>query len=91
MSRSLHVRAVNRHLRLALALVLLVCLPAGTLRWWQGWVFVAVFWLCSTGITVYLAINDPQLLERRIKISTGPYAFVRHPMYSAAIVVGAAR
>jgi len=66
MTRSLHIRAGNRLLRLALLLALLVFLPAGTLRWWQGWVFVGVFWLCSAAVTVYLAINDPQLLERRI-------------------------
>ena len=66
MTRPLHIRAGNRLLRLALVLALLVFLPAGTLRWWQGWVFVGVFWLCSAAVTVYLAINDPQLLERRI-------------------------
>ena len=66
MTRSLHIRAGNRLLRLALVLALLVFLPAGTLRWWQGWVFVGVFWLCSAAVTVYLAIIDPQLLERRI-------------------------
>src|ERR1700735_5658446 len=40
--------------------------PAGTLDYWQAWVFLAVFGLFSIAITVYLMVNDPQLLERRV-------------------------
>jgi hypothetical protein len=35
-------------------------LPAGTLNYWQAWVFMAVFMSSSTAVTVYLAIHDPQ-------------------------------
>jgi protein-S-isoprenylcysteine O-methyltransferase Ste14 len=40
--------------------------PAGTLDYWQAWLFLAVFGLLSIAITVYLMVNDPQLLERRV-------------------------
>jgi protein-S-isoprenylcysteine O-methyltransferase Ste14 len=49
-----------------------VFLPAGTLDYWEGWLFSAVFIGCSLAITLYLAINDPQLLERRMRV--GPRA-----------------
>lgn len=41
-------------------LLALLLVPAGTLRYWQGWTYVAVFAICSGAYTVYLA-----LLKRR--------------------------
>ena len=72
MKRSLHVRAAIRFLQLPLIMGVLLFLPAGTLQWWQGWVFVTVFFLGSVALTVYLAIIDPKLLERRL--NAGPRA-----------------
>lgn len=46
--------------------------PAGTLHYWQAWLFLAVFGVSVTAITVYLAREDPQLLERRVY--AGPVA-----------------
>jgi protein-S-isoprenylcysteine O-methyltransferase Ste14 len=45
---------------------------AGTLRFVEGWVLLAVFSGASLAITVYLARNDPRLLERRMQ--AGPVA-----------------
>ena len=50
----------------------LLFIPAGTLAYWQAWAFMAVFVGTSGAISVYLAIKDPQLLERRMK--AGPAA-----------------
>jgi protein-S-isoprenylcysteine O-methyltransferase Ste14 len=41
--------------------------PAGTLNYWQAWVFLAVFISASAAVTVHLAIHDPKLLERRMR------------------------
>jgi protein-S-isoprenylcysteine O-methyltransferase Ste14 len=48
-----------------LALLALVLIPAGTLHYWQGWAYVAVFVICSCAYTVYLAKHDQALLKRR--------------------------
>ena len=45
---------------------------AGTLNYWQGWLFLAVFVIATILHTVYLAKNDPELLERRMR--AGPTA-----------------
>lgn len=45
---------------------------AGTVEYWPGWVFLAVFTACVTAITVDLARRDRALLERRVK--AGPVA-----------------
>jgi protein-S-isoprenylcysteine O-methyltransferase Ste14 len=49
----------------ALAMLALIFIPARTLQYWQGWVYVAVFIICSGAYTVYLAKHDPALLKRR--------------------------
>jgi len=110
--------------------IALIFWPAGTFHYWQGWVFLATFAASTVGFTVYLAIYDKPLLERRLKagpqhekersqklivslvfvsffaliilpaldhrfgwspvapwvslLGTGPYAYVRHPMYAGA-------
>jgi protein-S-isoprenylcysteine O-methyltransferase Ste14 len=48
-----------------LTLILLLFLPAGTLRYGQGWAYVATFVICSSAYTLYLAKHDPALLKRR--------------------------
>ena len=50
----------------------LLFVPAGTLDYWQAYVFMAVFVGGSAAITVYLALRDPKLLERRMNV--GPTA-----------------
>lgn len=44
-----------------------IFLPAGTLRFWQGWIFFIVFCISTLFITVYFLFKDPALIERRIK------------------------
>jgi protein-S-isoprenylcysteine O-methyltransferase Ste14 len=54
------------------ALAALLFIPAWTLAYWQAWLFIAVFVCASGALTVYLAIHDPKLLERRMNV--GPRA-----------------
>src|SRR5436853_5661189 len=65
-------RALRSSLFGILALAALLFVPAGTLDYWQAWLFMAVFVCTSGAITVYLAIHDPKLLERRMNV--GPRA-----------------
>jgi len=58
--------------QLALAIAVLVFVPAGTLRYLQGWIFLAVFSGSSLAITLYLMARDPKLLARRVR--AGPAA-----------------
>ena len=51
--------------------VALIFVPAGTWDYWQGWVFLAVFTASTSAFTIYLAIHDKPLLERRLK--AGPW------------------
>jgi protein-S-isoprenylcysteine O-methyltransferase Ste14 len=49
--------------------------PAGTLDYWQAWVFIAVFLVSTLLPSIYLAVKDPAALQRRMK--AGPTAETR--------------
>jgi protein-S-isoprenylcysteine O-methyltransferase Ste14 len=50
-------------------------LPAGTLHYWQAWVFIGVFIATTMGPSFYLAAKYPAALQRRLK--GGPTAETR--------------
>lgn len=64
--QTLYVRAFRSSLFGALIMAALLLLLAGTLDYWQAWIFMAVFVSASCAVTAYLAIHDPRLLERRM-------------------------
>src|SRR5262249_31555748 len=47
--------------------VVLIFWPAATFHYWQGWQFLGIFVASTVGSTVYLALYDRPLLERRLK------------------------
>jgi protein-S-isoprenylcysteine O-methyltransferase Ste14 len=57
---------------LLLVLALALFVPAGTLDFWQAWLYLGVFAICVVFITAYLVRRDPGLLERRVR--AGPVA-----------------
>ena len=63
----LYRQATIRAIRGTLLFVALIFGPAGTFHYWQGWLFLLVFTTATTGFTVYLALYDQPLLERRLK------------------------
>ncbi len=60
---------------LMLVMALALFLPAGSLGYWQGWAYLAVFAGCTLLITLYLIRNDRELLSRRVQ--AGPVAETR--------------
>ena len=69
---SLHRRAFVGLAILFLVMASLLFVVAGTLHYWQAWLFLAVYFAASLAITLYLVRKDPTLLERRM--SGGPFA-----------------
>jgi protein-S-isoprenylcysteine O-methyltransferase Ste14 len=53
----------------------LIFIAAGTIYFWQGWLFCLSFWCSTAGIGVYLLKHDPDLLARRMRF--GPRAETR--------------
>lgn len=69
---NLNTKAWLALLVLAIAMGLLLFVPAGTLDYWQAWIFLAVYFSASSVVTLYLMTHDPELLARRMR--GGPIA-----------------
>ncbi len=49
------------------ATMALLFIPAGTFHYWQAWTFLVFYFIPSVAITVYLMVQDPKLLARRMR------------------------
>jgi protein-S-isoprenylcysteine O-methyltransferase Ste14 len=65
--RSLTTRLLLRSLFAVIFVAALLFLPAGSLRYWQGWVFMAILFLPMLITSPYFLKRDPQLVERRLR------------------------
>lgn len=57
---------------LVLVMGVLILVPAGTLDYWQAWLFLACYFAASLVLSLWLMKNDPALLQRRMR--GGPFA-----------------
>lgn len=65
--RSLAVRLILRTVVSAVVLAVFLFLPAGSLRYWQGCAFMALWFLPMLIASPYFLKRDPQLVERRLQ------------------------
>jgi protein-S-isoprenylcysteine O-methyltransferase Ste14 len=84
MNKNLYIRVAVQFLLFLIYMGVLLFLPAGTLDYWEAWVFVAVFFACNLAITLWLMIKDPKLLERRMR--AGPAA-EKEPAQKIIVVI----
>src|SRR5882724_1922258 len=68
----LHRQAFGGLAILFLVMASLLFIASGTLDYWQGWTFLAIYFAAAVAITLYLMKKDPALLARRM--SGGPFA-----------------
>jgi protein-S-isoprenylcysteine O-methyltransferase Ste14 len=57
---------------LAVVMGLVLFVPAGTIDYWEAWLYLGIFFGSSVPITLYLMKSNPALLRRRMK--AGPTA-----------------
>ena len=70
--KNLNAKAWLALAALAVVMGLLLFVSAGTIHYWQAWVYLSIFMGASVLTTLYLMRKDPALLERRM--SGGPTA-----------------
>jgi len=63
---SLKFRLAVRVVLVLPLVALLMFSPAGSFRYWQGWVFLGCFGLFTAAFGLYFARRDPNLLRRRL-------------------------
>ena len=69
---NLIAKSIAGLLFLILCLALALFLSAGSLRFWQAWLFLAVWLACTSFVTAYLIKYDQKLLASRVQ--AGPTA-----------------
>lgn len=69
---NLNTKAWLGLLAVAVAMGIMLFVPAGTVRYGQAWAYLAIYLAGSVLITLYLMEHDPALLARRM--SGGPTA-----------------
>lgn len=65
-------KALAGLLRSLLVVAAIFFIPAWSLRFWEGWVYMAIMGAASAAIILYLARHDDALIGRRLK--AGPVA-----------------
>ena len=72
---SLATKALLSVVLLGVIIGVVIFVAAGTLHYWQAWVYLLIFTGISFLTTIYLINNDPDLLKRRLR--GGPTAETR--------------
>jgi len=65
--RTLKTRLILRSVIAVIFVAVILFIPAGSLRYWQGWVFMAILFVPMPITSVYFLKRDPQLVERRLR------------------------
>jgi len=89
---TLQTRLVFRFFAAVFLMSALLFLPAGSLRFWQAWVYVALFLGSSLFRTLYFYRRDSRLLERRLQmketaIEQRIFKLLWRPLFVCALVV----
>lgn len=58
---------MTRYFSAVIFMVCLIFLPAGSLKFLNGWLFMGALFVPMIFVMIYLLINDPELLEKRFK------------------------
>ncbi|TFG18464.1 MAG: isoprenylcysteine carboxylmethyltransferase family protein [Promethearchaeota archaeon] len=63
-------------------------IPAWTLIWAEGWVWIGVFLIYATRLVVYLLKNDVELLKKRTTFKLPKQIWERYIMYGFVVTIG---
>ena len=67
MDRKLFCQAILKFLIGLLAVWLLIFLPAGSLEYWNGWLFIGILFVPMFIAGIVLMFKNPELLKKRLK------------------------
>ena len=66
MTKKLFVQAIAKFLLGVVLIGLLLFLPAGTLRYWNGWLFMGILFVPMFVAGIVMMFKNPSLLEKRL-------------------------
>ena len=66
MTKELFIQAIIKFVFGVILVGVLVFLPAGTLSFWNGWVFMAILFVPMFGAGIVMMLKNPYLLQKRL-------------------------
>ncbi len=66
---TLHRKAVVQITGFLVLLGIVLFVPAGTLNYWEGWVYYVITCVGVLAVSAYFLRHDPRLVERRLRLS----------------------
>ena len=66
MTKELFIQAIIKFVFGVILVGALVFLPAGTLSFWNGWVFMAILFVPMFGAGIVMMLKNPYLLQKRL-------------------------
>jgi protein-S-isoprenylcysteine O-methyltransferase Ste14 len=64
---SLKAKVIVQCMLTAVVAGAMLFLPAGTWKYWQGWIFLGLLMIPMVAASIYFSERDPQLVERRLQ------------------------
>ncbi|HYW38687.1 MAG TPA: isoprenylcysteine carboxylmethyltransferase family protein [Terriglobales bacterium] len=86
---SLKSKLVIRFSIAAAAFGAMLFIPAGSLRFWQGWTFLTIWLVTTLAAFAYFYKHDPALVERRLrrKETVGEQKIIRKFLYVVGLAI----
>ena len=66
MTRELFAQAMGKFFAGLIVMALLLFVPAGTLRYWQGWLLLAILFVPMFAAGIVMMFKNPELLKKRL-------------------------
>ena len=66
MSKGLFLQAIFKYLLGVILIGLLIFLPAGTIKFLNGWIFMAILFIPMLFAGIVMMIKNPELLKSRL-------------------------
>lgn len=66
MTRKLLFQAISKYVLGLLIIAFLLFLPAGTLQYWNGWLFIGILFIPMFIVGIVMMLRSPELLQKRL-------------------------
>ena len=64
MDKKLFIQAITKFIFVFIIIGLLLFIPAGTLNYWNAWLFIGILFIPMFIVGIILMLKNPKLLER---------------------------
>lgn len=61
------IKALSRFISGLLFISAILFISAGTIEYWNAWLFIGILFIPILLVLIYLSIHDPELLDKRLK------------------------